>query len=159
MKATPSYAHGASVVPLFGETIGANLERTVAAHGDRPAIVSRHQNLRLTYAELDERVDHLAGALAAAGLQKGDRVGIWSPNRVEWALVQYATARAGVVLVNINPAYRTHELAYALRHSGCRMLIAASAFKTSDNVAMVEEVRAELAALERVVFLDTPSWE
>ncbi|HYF28336.1 MAG TPA: AMP-binding protein [Baekduia sp.] len=155
----PSYAHGACAVPLLGETIGANLERTAARVPDRPAVIARHQGVRLTYAELDTEADRLARALLAAGLQQGDRVGIWAPNRVEWMLVQYATAKAGIVLVNINPAYRTHELAYALRQSGCRMLIAAPAFKTSDYVAMVEEVRGELPALERAVFFDTPSWE
>jgi len=154
-----SYAHGATSSPLLGETIGANLERTVARFGDRPAIVSRHQGVRLTYAQFDAEVDRVGRALMSVGLDVGDRVGIWSPNRVEWALVQYATAKAGIVLVNVNPAYRTHELAYAVRHSGCRMLIAAAAFKTSDYVAMVDEVRGELPGLERVVFFDSPSWE
>ena len=154
-----SYAHGATSSPLLGETIGANLERTVARFGDRPAIVSRHQGVRLTYAQFDAEVDRVGRALMSVGLDVGDRVGIWSPNRVEWALVQYATAKAGIVLVNVNPAYRTHELAYAVRHSGCRMLIAAAAFKTSDYVAMVDEVRGKLPGLERVVFFDSPSWE
>src|SRR5689334_21517338 len=95
-----SYAHGLGETPLIGETIGANLERTVAAHPDRTAIVSCHQNVRLTYSQLNAEVDRLACALIAAGLGVGDRVGIWSPNRVEWALVQYATAKAGIVLVN-----------------------------------------------------------
>jgi fatty-acyl-CoA synthase len=155
----PAYSHGAGAVPLLGETIGANLERTVARHPDRLALVSRHQALRYSYGELDAEVDRVARALLAAGIEKGDRVGLWSPNRAEWALVQYATAKAGAILVNVNPAYRTHELEYALRQSGCRMLVSASAFKTSDYVAMVDEVRAGLPALERVVFLDSPSWE
>jgi fatty-acyl-CoA synthase len=146
-------------MPLLGDTIGANLERTAAEHPDRPALVSRHQGLRFTYAELTAEVDRVARALIAAGLGHGDRLGIWSPNRAEWALVQYATAKAGIVLVNVNPAYRTEELAYALRQSSCRMLVAARAFKSSDYVAMVEEVRGGLDALERVVFLDDPSWE
>jgi fatty-acyl-CoA synthase len=154
-----SYAHGASAVPLLGETIGANLERTAAEFGDRPAIVSRHQGVRLTYAEFDAEVDRVARALLAAGFETGERIGIWSPNRVEWAVVQYATAKAGVVLVNINPAYRTHELLYALRQSGCRMLIAAASFKTSDYMAMLDEVRGELPELERAVFFETPSWD
>jgi fatty-acyl-CoA synthase len=154
-----SYAHGASAVPLLGETIGANLERTAAEFGDRPAIVSRHQGVRLTYAEFDAEVDRVARALLAAGFETGERIGIWSPNRVEWALVQYATAKAGVVLVNINPAYRTHELLYALRQSGCRMLIAAASFKTSDYTAMLDEVRGELPGLERAAFFETPSWD
>jgi fatty-acyl-CoA synthase len=154
-----SYAHGASAVPLLGETIGESLERTAARFGDRPAIVSCHQGVRLTYAEFDGEVDRVARALLAAGLEAGERVGIWSPNRVEWALVQYATAKVGVVLVNINPAYRTHELQYALRQSGCRMLIAAPSFKTSDYRAMLDEVREDLPHLERAVFFDTPSWD
>jgi fatty-acyl-CoA synthase len=154
-----SYAHGASSTPLLGETIGANLERTAARVPDRLALVARHQGLRLTYAEFNAEVDRVAGAILAAGLEAGDRLGIWSPNRAEWALVQYAAAKAGVILVNINPAYRTHELGFVVRQSGCRMLIAAPSFKTSDYVAMVDEVRGELPGLERVVFLDTDSWE
>ena len=154
-----SYAHGVSERPLLGETIDVNLARTVAAHPEREAIVSRHQGVRLTYAQLDAEVERLARALIAAGLGKGDRVGIWSPNRVEWALVQYATARVGVVLVNINPAYRAHELRYALSQSGCRMLIAAARTPTSDYVAMTEQARGELPELERAVFFDTPDWE
>ncbi len=154
-----SYAKGPQPSPLLVETIGANLARAVAEHGDRPALVSRHQGVRLTYAELDVEVDRIARALIAAGLERGDRLGLWSPNRAEWALVQYATARLGVILVNVNPAYRAHELAYALRQSGCRMLVAAKEFKTSDYVAMVGEVREELDGLERVVHLDDPSWD
>ncbi|MGH2716865.1 MAG: AMP-binding protein, partial [Thermoleophilaceae bacterium] len=143
----------------MGETIGANLERTAAGFADRPAIVSYHQDVRLSYAQLDAEVDRVGRALLAAGFEVGDRIGIWSPNRVEWALVQYATAKAGVVLVNVNPAYRTHELQYALEQSGCRMLIAAASFKTSDYVAMLDEVRGELPALERAAFFDTASWD
>jgi fatty-acyl-CoA synthase len=158
-RQVPSYAHGASPVPLLGETIGANLERTAARFADRPAIVSRLQEVRLSYAEFDAEVDRVARALLAAGFEAGERIGIWSPNRVEWALVQYATAKVGVVLVNINPAYRTHELRFALRQSGCRMLVAAPSFKTSDYVGMVDEVRGELPGLERAVFLGTPSWD
>ncbi|MDQ6746472.1 MAG: AMP-binding protein [Actinomycetota bacterium] len=154
-----SYAHGVSERPLLGETIDVNLARTVDAYPDREAIVSCHQGVRLTYAQLDAEVGALARALLAAGLGKGDRVGIWSPNRVEWALVQYATARVGVVLVNINPSYRAHELRYALSQSGCRMLIAAARTPTSDYVAMTEQARGELPELERAVFFDTPDWE
>jgi fatty-acyl-CoA synthase len=154
----PSYAHGTSLVPLLGETIGANLERTAARVPEREAIVARHQGVRLTYAQFDAQVDLVARGLMSLGLEAGERVGIWSPNRVEWALVQYATAKIGAILVNINPAYRTHELQYALTQSGCRMLIAAPAFKTSDYEAMVDAVRGELPALEHVVFFETPSW-
>jgi fatty-acyl-CoA synthase len=156
---TRSYASGTAGKPLIGETIGENLERAVERFGDREALVVRHQDVRLTYAELDARVNALARGLLAAGLEQGDRVGIWAPNCAEWVLVQYATAKAGIILVNVNPAYRTTELEYALRQSGCRMLVAARAFKTSDYAAMIEEVRADLPALERVVLLDSPEWE
>jgi fatty-acyl-CoA synthase len=154
-----SYASGVATKPLIGETIGENLERAVARFGDREALVVRHQDVRLTYAELDARVNALARGLLAAELEQGDRVGIWAPNCAEWVLVQFATAKAGIVLVNVNPAYRTSELEYALRQSGCRMLVAARAFKTSDYAGMIEEVRADLPALERVVLLDSPEWE
>ena len=149
----PSYVHGASSTPLLGQTIGENLDRAVERWGDREALVSCHQDLRFTYAELGEAVDRLARALLASGLEPGDRLGIWSPNRAEWVLVQYATAKAGIVLVNLNPAYRTSELEYALRQSGCRAVIAAPSFKTSDYAAMIESVRGELPQLEQVVLL------
>ncbi len=154
-----SYASGASSVSLLGETIGANLERTVARFGDRDALVSVHQNLRYTYNEFNEQVDLVARGLLSYGLQVGDRLGIWSPNCAEWTFVQYATAKIGVVLVNINPAYRTHELSYVLNQSGCRVLVAATAFKTSDYVAMVESVRPQVHGLERTIFLDSDDWE
>jgi fatty-acyl-CoA synthase len=163
MSPSAAIDHGPAPVPLLDETIGANLERTVARFGDRPALVSCHQGLRYSYAELDAEldaeVDRVARALIAAGLVRGDRLGNWSPNRAEWALIQYATAKIGVILVNINPAYRTHEVRYALEQSGCRMLVAAPAFKTSDYVAMVDEVRSSLTALERVAFFDGPTWD
>jgi fatty-acyl-CoA synthase len=149
----PSYASGTSTTPLLGDTIGDNLDRTIARWGDREALVSVQQDVRYTYAELGEAVDRAARGFIAAGIRPGERVGIWSPNCAEWALAQYATAKLGIILVNINPAYRTSELEYALRQSGCRMLVAATAFKTSDYVAMVEEVRPSLPGLERVVFL------
>jgi fatty-acyl-CoA synthase len=155
----PAYAHGAWSVPLMGETIGANLDRAVAAHGEREALVSRAQSVRLTYAELGEAVDRVATGLLERGIGKGDRVGIWSPNCAEWVLVQYATAKLGAILVNVNPAYRTHELAYALRQSGVRLLVSAPAFKTSDYAAMVDDVRGELDALEEAVFLGSPEWD
>ena len=156
---TLSYADGVSATPLLGETIGDNLARTAAAHPDADALVSCHQGLRWTYAELDERVDRAAAALIAAGLAAGDRLGIWSPNRAEWTLLQYATARVGIIQVSVNPAYRTSELDYVLRQSGCRMLVAAPSFKTSDYVAMTAEVRPELPELERAIFFDTPEWD
>src|SRR3954454_19416744 len=154
-----SYAHGVSDTPLLGETIGENLARTAARVPDAEALVSCHQGIRMTYAELDAAATRGARALLAAGLEPGDRVGIWSPNRWEWTLTQYATARAGIILVNVNPAYRTSELEYALNQSGRRMLAAAQSFKTSDYVAMVNEVAPKCEALERVVYFDTPEWD
>ncbi len=154
-----SYAHGAGAVPLLGETIGANLERTVARVPESEALVSCHQGVRFSWAEFDSAVDQLARGLLGFNLAKRDRLGVWSPTRYEWALAQYATAKLGVILVNINPAYRTSELEYALRQSGCRMLVAAPEFKGADYQAMVEEVRDGLPALEHVVFFDSPEWD
>jgi fatty-acyl-CoA synthase len=155
----PSYASGASDAPLIGQTIGDNLEGTVARLPDADALVSRHQDVRLSWSELNEQVDRVARGLIALGLERGDRVGIWSPNCVEWVLIQFATAKAGLILVNINPAYRTTELQFALNQSGCRWLVAAPSFKTSDYAAMIEEVRPELTALEHVVLLESPAWD
>jgi fatty-acyl-CoA synthase len=155
----PSYVSGVSSTPLLGATIGATFDRTVARFGEREALVSRRQEQRYTYAELAEAVDRVARGLLAAGLEQGERVGIWAPNCTEWALVQFATAKLGIILVNINPAYRTSELEYALRQSGCRVLVAAQQFKSSDYVAMVEEVRPSVETLEQVVFLDGPDWD
>ena len=156
---TAAFAAGRTDVPLIDETIGVNLARTIAAHGDVEALVSVHQGIRWTYAEFGERVERLATGLLAVGLEQGDRVGLWSPNNAEWTLAQYATADIGVILVNLNPAYRTHELAVALQQSGCRMLIAAPSFKTSDYRAMTAAVRDEAPDLERAVFLGDPDWE
>jgi fatty-acyl-CoA synthase len=153
-----SYARGEHTTPLLEETISANLDRTIQRFGDREALVSVHQSLRYTYAELGQAVDELSRALIAAGLRTGDRLGIWSPNCAEWTLVQYASAKIGAILVNINPAYRTSELEYALRQSGCRMLVAATSFKTSDYRAMIDELRDGLGTLERVVFLGGEDW-
>ena len=153
-----SYAHGASSVPLVGETVGENLERTAARFPDRDALVSCHQDLRYTYAELDADVNRLARGLLASGLGKGERIGIWSPNCAEWVLIQYATAKIGAILVNINPAYQTHEAEYALRQSGCRMLVAATDFRTSNYVEMIDVVRPNLPELEIVMFLGTSDW-
>ncbi|MGB0114093.1 MAG: AMP-binding protein [Ilumatobacteraceae bacterium] len=151
-------AAGPTEIPLLEETIGANLARTVAAHGDLDALVSLHQDIRWTYAEFAERVERLATGFLAAGLEQGDRVGLWSPNRAEWTLVQYATAEIGVILVNLNPAYRTHELAFALQQSACRMIVAAPEFKTSDYRTMTEEVRPDTPALETAVFFGDDAW-
>jgi fatty-acyl-CoA synthase len=156
---TDSYARGDTSAAMLDETIGANLDRAVARFGDRDALISCAQERRYTYAELGAAVDELARGLMAAGLAAGDRIGIWSPNCVEWTLVQYATAKLGAILVNVNPAYRTAELQFVLRQSDCRMLVAAPAFKTSDYRAMITEVRPSLSELERLVFLDSPDWD
>jgi fatty-acyl-CoA synthase len=154
----PSYASGISDLPLLGDTIGDNLDRTAAVFPDRDAMVEVATERRWSYREFVAEVDVLALGLLDAGLVKGDRVGIWAPNRSEWTLVQYATAKLGVILVNINPSYRTHELEYVLNQAGVRLLVAARAFKTSDYAAMIEEVRPRCAALERVVLLESPDW-
>ncbi|MEA1904207.1 MAG: AMP-binding protein [Actinomycetota bacterium] len=153
-----SESRGDTSTPLLRETIGANLAHTVERFGDRDALISRHQNIRWTYNEFADEIARVARGLVAMGFEKGDRLGIWSPNNAEWVLLQYATAQVGVILVNINPAYRTHELQYALSQSGCRGLVAATVFKTSDYVAMVSEVRPALPDLEYVIFLGTDDW-
>jgi fatty-acyl-CoA synthase len=151
-------ARGETTPALLEETIGANLEATVARHPDREALVEVASGRRWTWAELDSDVDALARGLIAAGVAKGDRVGIWSPNCAEWTLVQYATAKVGAILVNVNPAYRTHELAYALEQSGLSLLVTATSFRTSDYRGMVAEVRDRCPALRRVVHLGTQEW-
>ena len=154
-----AHAIGATDTPLLEETIGSAFDRIAAAFPDREALVVPFQSIRLTYRQLSERVDQLARGLMALGLDKGDRVGMWSPNNAEWVYIQFAAAKAGVVLVNINPAYQTEELRYALAQSGCRALVSATGFKTSDYAAMITEVRGSLPTLEHVVLLDTPEWE
>ena len=149
---------GRTDLPLLEETIGAALDRAVATWPERDALIVPHQDVRLGWSELADEVDRVARGLLARGAQVGDRLGIWSPNHAEWVLTQLATARIGVVLVTLNPAYRTHEVAYALRQSGCRFLVAASSFKTSDSRAMVDEVRGDLPDLEQVIWLDTSDW-
>ncbi|CAN5499061.1 AMP-binding protein [soil metagenome] len=156
-----SYVSGTSDVPLLCRTIGAELDLAAAEAGDRTAVVSRHQGVRLTYAELHAAAEQAARALLDMGVAKGDRVGMWSPNHIEWVVIQYATAKVGAILVNVNPAYRTHELRYAMRHSGVSVLVAARAFRTTDYVAMIQEVRADLSDLRHVVLLGddpTPPW-
>src|SRR5437867_1525005 len=147
-ETVPSYVCGPADEPLVGETIGDNLDRGVAAHPDDVCLVSRHQGLRYTYREFRDVVDRCARGLLAMGVERGRRVGIWSPNCAEWSILQYATAKVGAILVNINPAYRTDEAEYALRQSGTSLLVAAAAFKTSDYAAMVREVRPRLPDLE-----------
>ena len=158
VRALPSYASGVSDTPLLGDTIGDNFDRTVAAFGDRDALVDRTAGRRWTYRELAAEVDALALGLVSAGIGKGDRVGIWSPNRAEWTFLQYATAKIGAILVNINPAYRVHELEYVLNQARIRMLVAAESFKTSDYAAMISDVRPKCPGLEQVVLLGTDSW-
>ncbi len=150
----PSYAHGITSTPLLGETIGENLRRTVARFGEREAIVSRHQNYRATYREMWEQTGVIARALMARGVKKGDRVALWAANRYEWVITQYATARMGAIMVNINPAYRSHELEYALKQSGCSLLIMAKGFRQTDYVAMFKEVDARLPARVPALVID-----
>jgi fatty-acyl-CoA synthase len=139
-----SYTAGPVGVDLLDETIGANFERTAWAHPEVDALVDVSTGRRWTYAELNHEIDSLARALMSSGIDKGDRVGIWAPNCAEWTMLQYATAKVGAILVTINPAYRTHELAYVLRHAGVRMLFSAVEFKSSDYRSMVAEVRPEV---------------
>ena len=140
-----SYSHGASTKPLIGETLGVNFDAAVKKWGERDALIVRHQNVRWSYLELQEKVNAFAAGLLNLGLEPGDRVGIWSPNNSEWVVVQYATAKAGLILVNINPAYRVAELEYAVKKVGCKALILASSFKSSDYVAMVGELAPEIS--------------
>ena len=151
-----AYTSGDTSTPFLQETIGQNLESIVARFPDRDALVSIHQGIRQSYRAFNESVDLLATGLLRLGLEVGDRVGIWSPNCAEWVWLQYATAKIGVILVNINPAYRTHELRYVLAQSGCRVLVSAPKYLSSDYRQMVSEVEGELGGLERVIFLDTP---
>ena len=132
-----AYSQGLSDVSLRAETIGQMWAEIVAAHGDSDALVSRHQGIRWTYAEMDEQVERCARALIAEGVQKGDRVGIWAPNLAEWVVVQFATARVGAIMVNINPSYRAHELEFVLRQSGCTMLILAPGYRNADYRALL----------------------
>jgi fatty-acyl-CoA synthase len=150
-----AYLHGPSVTPLLGETIGQNLRRTVERFGERQAIVVPWQDYRATYYQLWDSTTELARALLASGVQQGDRVGIWSPNRFEWVITQFATARIGAILVNINPAYKASELQYALGQSGVSLLIHAKAFRTGDYVAMVDEVRGHCPDLRESIVIDT----
>jgi fatty-acyl-CoA synthase len=140
-----SYVHGVSDDPLIGQTIGVNFDAAVARWRDREALVVRHQNVRWTYGGLQEQVDAFAAGLLALGLEPGDRIGIWSPNNSEWIVTQYATAKAGLVLVNINPAYRISELEYALNKVDCKALVLAATFKTSDYIGMIREIAPEVA--------------
>ena len=150
----PSYVHGASPVALLGETIGANLRRTVDRFGDRDALVAPAQEYRATYRQLWDTTTTLAKALLARGIEKGDRVGIWSPNRFEWVVIQYATARVGAILVNINPAYKAQELGHALTQSGLTLLLLSRRFRQTDYVEILDRVRPECPTLREAVVLD-----
>ena len=150
-----SYLHGTSRTPLLGETIGANLRRTVERFGERDALVVRAQRYRATYRQLWNETTTLARALLASGVQKGDRVGIWSPNRFEWVITQFATARIGAILVNINPAYKTSELQFALTQSGVSLLIHAATFRANDYRSMVREVCGHCPELRETIVIDT----
>jgi len=141
---TQSYVHGASATPLLGDTIGVHFDRAVARWPDNAALVVRHQGIRWTYRDLQRQVDALAAGLLALGLERGDRIGIWSPNNAEWVVTQFATAKAGLILVNINPAYRLSELEYAVNKVGCKALITAAAFKSSDYISMLYQLAPEL---------------
>ncbi len=160
-----SYVHGASDVPLIGSTIGDLLDQTANRFPDREALVSCHQKLRYTYAQLKAECDRVARALMACGIAKGDRVGIWSPNNAEWVLIQFATAKIGSILVNVNPAYRSSELSYALKQSGCSMLILSPPYKTSNYPEILREVRSQLPLLQTVItlgeekFPDCETWK
>ena len=154
-----SYSHGTSPIALLGETIGDNLRRIAAEYPDHEALVDVPTGSRRTYARLDADTDAVAHGLLRAGIEKGDRVGIWAPNCAEWVLLQYATAKIGAILVNINPAYRTHELGFVLRQSGIRLLVSAAGFKSSDYRGMIGEVRGELDELEQVIYLGTAEWD
>jgi len=157
--AEPSYASGISTAPLLGETIGANFERAVARFGEREALVECATGRRWSYRALAAEIEAVALGLLDLGVGKGDRVGIWSPNCAEWTFVQYATAKLGAILVNINPAYRSHELTYVLEQAGIRTLIAAPSFKRSDYAAMIAEVRPSCAELRDVILIGRDEWD
>ncbi|MQY14113.1 3-[(3aS,4S,7aS)-7a-methyl-1,5-dioxo-octahydro-1H-inden-4-yl]propanoyl:CoA ligase [Streptomyces sp. RB5] len=156
---TLSYASGTGTAPLLGDTIGRNLDRAVAAHPGREALVDVPTGRRWTYAEFGAAVDEVARGLLAKSVAKGDRVGIWAVNCAEWVLVQYATARIGAIMVNINPAYRVHELEYVLNQAGIEVLVASTEYRTSDYSRMIGQVRGKCRALRDVIYIGEPSWQ
>ncbi|NOK39477.1 AMP-binding protein [Corallococcus exercitus] len=158
MTTALSYAHGTSTTPLLGETIGQNLRRTVERFGDREALVVASQNYRVTWRQFWDATTAVAKGLLALGIQKGDRVGLWSPNRFEWTVSQYALARTGAILVNLNPAYRTSELEYALNQAGVSVLLLAKGFRQTDYTQMLAEVRPRCAGLREALVLDS-DWD
>ena len=149
-----SYASGTSAAPLLGETIGENLERAAARYPGREALVDVAAGRRWTYAEFDAAVNEVALGLLAVGIAKGERVGIWAPNCAEWVLTQYATAKIGAILVNVNPAYRAYELDYVVRQSGMRLMVSAVAHRESDYRAMLAEI-----GFGQAVFIGEPGWD
>ena len=153
-----SYESGASLTPLLGDTIGANLRRTIEGVPGREAVIDFSTGRRWTYAQFGDDVDALATGLLVSGIAVGDRVGIWAPNCPEWTLLQFASAAVGAILVTINPAYRTHELEFVLRQAGVKLLVSAPQFKGSDYEAMVREVRSRCGSLERVIFIGSAQW-
>ncbi len=153
-----AFAKGPVEPVLIEQTIGANLEDTVARFGDREALVVSHQGIRQTYEEFNATVDRVAKGLMAMGVGVGERIGMWSPNYAEWVYIQYATAKIGAIQVNINPAYRTNELEYALNQSGCRLLVTMTEYLTSAYRDMVEAVKPNLSTLENVIYFDTDDW-
>jgi fatty-acyl-CoA synthase len=154
MRRAPSYIHGATNVPLLGETIGDNLRRTVDRFGEREALVVSHQSYRATYRQLWDQTGLAARGLLACGVRRGDRIGIWAPNRFEWVVVQYAAARIGAILVNINPADNASELEFVLNHSGTSLLLLARAFRGSNYALMLAQVREQCAQLRESIVLD-----
>ncbi|MBV8156436.1 MAG: AMP-binding protein, partial [Dyella sp.] len=163
----PSYVQGVSRLPLLGDTVGSLLDRIAASHPERPALVVRSQQVRLSYREFHAEVERVAAGLLALGLQRGDRIGIWAPNRGEWVVLQFAAPKAGLILVNVNPAYRLHELEFALSKVSCKALVLPRRFKTSHYLDMLNElapelvhsppgelVAARLPALRKVILLD-----
>jgi len=149
-----SYSSGSTAAPLLAETVGDNLRRTVEHFGDREALVVCDQGYRATYAELWEQVDLAARGLLARGIEKGDRVGIWAPNRNEWFVTQFAAARIGAILANVNPAYKALELEHALNKAGVKLLIHSRGFRQSDYTAMLAEVRERCPALQQTLVLE-----
>ena len=148
-----SYVHGCSTTPLLGETIGMCLDRICKTFADSDALISRHQGLRYTYGQLKQEVENAARGLIGIGVEKGERVGVWSPNCAEWLIAQYALAKVGAIMVNINPAYRIRELEHALTQSGVSVIVAARGFRNSDYAAMIDELAPRLPALKHTVYL------
>lgn len=149
-----SYVSGASSIPLLGQTIGENFKNTVEKFPDQEALISMHQHYRATYREFYNQTSIVAKSLIHLGAKPGDRIGIWSANRYEWVLLQYATARIGTILVNINPAYRTHELTYVLNQAEIRFIFSSLIFKTSNYKEMVEYAKEVCPSLEHEIFFD-----